>query len=174
MMVIVAGLPATGKSTLARALAASLDAVVLDKDAIRAALFPEACIEYSAEQDDFCQNVMLDTAAYLLRRRPSLIVFLDGRTFSRAYQRENAQAAAARLGVPAAVVECVCAEQTALARLERDLAAGTHPARNRTPELYRRLRDTFEPIPDPKLVVDTGRPLDDNVARAAAYLRSLS
>ena len=169
MMVIVAGLPGTGKSTLARALAGRLDGVVIDKDNVRAALFPERLVEYSAGQDDFCQAIMQATAEYLLRRHPGLTVFLDGRTFSRAYQRENALACAAELGVAGVVIECVCAEEIALARLERDIAAGTHPARNRTPELYRQVRDSFEPIPEPKLVIDTGLPLEDNVARALSY-----
>ncbi len=41
-IVIMAGLPGTGKSTISRALAAESSGVVLDKDSIRAALFPEA------------------------------------------------------------------------------------------------------------------------------------
>src|ERR1051326_189580 len=90
MVAIMAGLPGTGKSTLARALAARLAGVVLDKDIIRAALFPPSHVEYSPVQDDFCQEVMLQTTAYLLARDASLHVFLDGRTFSRRYQRERA------------------------------------------------------------------------------------
>ena len=42
MIVIMAGLPGTGKSTLAQALAQRLPGAVLDKDAIRAALFEPA------------------------------------------------------------------------------------------------------------------------------------
>ena len=68
MIVIMAGLPGTGKSTLARALAQRLPGAVLDKDAIRAALFQPAYVEYSPAQDDFCQEIMLQTAAYLLAK----------------------------------------------------------------------------------------------------------
>ena len=52
-------LPGMGKSTLARALAHRLPGAVLDKDAIRAALFQPAHTEYSLAQDDFCQEIML-------------------------------------------------------------------------------------------------------------------
>src|SRR5690348_14369339 len=49
MLLIMAGLPATGKTTLARAIAERTGAVVLDKDVIRASLFPAQLIEYSHE-----------------------------------------------------------------------------------------------------------------------------
>src|SRR5689334_7010040 len=63
MIVMMAGLPGSGKSTVARAIAQRLPGTVLDKDVIRAALFDPARIEYSQEQDDFCQEIMLQTAA---------------------------------------------------------------------------------------------------------------
>jgi predicted kinase len=63
MIVIMAGLPGTGKSTLAQVLAARLSGRVISKDSVRHALFSEAEIEYSTEQDDFVMQVMLRTAA---------------------------------------------------------------------------------------------------------------
>ncbi len=78
MLIMMAGLPGTGKSTLSRALAQRPDGVVLDKDLVRAALFPAPHIEYSREQDDFCQRVMLSAAEFLLSRTPRLWIFLDG------------------------------------------------------------------------------------------------
>jgi adenylylsulfate kinase len=168
MMVLMAGLPGTGKSTLARALTAHCDGVVLDKDEIRSVLFPPAYLEYSAVQDDFCQSLMLDTAAYLLAGHPNLRVFLDGRTFSRAYQLQNALTAASRLATSYRIIECVCHEETARLRLERTRAS--HPAKNRNFELYKKLQAEFDPTPSPKLVVDTDRPLEDCVATALVYL----
>ena len=62
MLILMAGLPGTGKSTLSRALATDLGGIVIDKDQIRAALFSPPDIEYSTEQDDFCMAVMLKVA----------------------------------------------------------------------------------------------------------------
>lgn len=170
MIVIMAGLPGTGKSTLARELAGRLSGAVLDKDIIRAALFPPALVEYSLRQDDFCQEIMLQTARYLLGRNASLPVLLDGRTFSRRYQRERVFEVCSQLGASWALLECICSEQSAIARLTEAVAQGTHPAANRTPELYREVRRTWEPIDGPKLVVDTDQSLDACVQQALRYL----
>ena len=174
MIAMLAGLPGTGKSTLARALAQRLAGAVLDKDAIRAALFQPAHVEYSAAQDDFCQEIMLKTAAYLLAKDAGLLVLLDGRTFSRRYQRERAMEFCRQVGTAWATLECVCAEQTAMGRLAEAMAQHTHPAANRTPELYRQVRDAWEPIEGPKLAIDTDADLDSCVDRALRYLAARS
>ena len=168
MMVAMAGLPGTGKSTLARALARSAGGVVLDKDVIRSVLFAPEHVEYSNEQDDFCQSLMLETAEYLIQRHPGLRIFLDGRTFSRRYQLDNVIAAAERLHTPWRIIVCTCSDETARRRLAD--SAGVHPARNRSYELYLRLQPQFEQVPEPKLVIDTDTPLEQCVRSARAYL----
>jgi predicted kinase len=170
MIVIMAGLPGTGKSTLARALAQRLPGAVLDKDVIRAALFQPSHVEYSRAQDDFCLEIMLTTAEYLLAGDAGLRVILDGRTFSRGYQRARVVEFCGRVGIGWAVLECICREQTALARLAESMAQNNHPAANRTPELYCQVREVWEPIGSPKFVIDTDGDLEFNVDRALQYL----
>jgi predicted kinase len=173
MVVIMAGLPGTGKTAVARALAERLPGAVLDKDIIRAALFLPAQVEYSRVQDDFCQEIMLQTAAYLLGRNSSTYVFLDGRPFSRRYQRERVIELCSQLRTRWAILECVCSEQTALARLEKAVVERSHPATNRTPELYHQIQKAWEPIDQPKLVIDTEASLESCVERAMQYLAAI-
>src|SRR5712691_4012505 len=100
MLIAMAGLPGTGKSTLGRLLAGVCAATVLDKDTIRAALFPIHLIEYSTRQDDFCMSIMFQVASYMKRNNPSLNVILDGRTFSRRYQVAALEQLGRELAVP--------------------------------------------------------------------------
>src|SRR6266571_2230861 len=163
MLILMAGLPGSGKSTLSRALVAKLDGTVLDKDEVRAALFPPADIEYSTEQDDFCMGIMLKVAGYIFRKEPSRRVFLDGRTFSRRYQLDRATGFAAAIGQPWRILECVCSEQAARQRIESD---AQHVAANRDFELYLKVKARFEEIRLPKTVINTDQPLSQCVAIA--------
>ena len=170
MLVAMAGLPACGKTALARELAERLAGVILDKDAIRAALFPPPYIEYSTRQDDVCVTVMLDVAAYLLERHPDLHVILDGRPFARRYQVDQLDRWSAEHNVPLTIIECVCSDDVARQRLQHDVETAAHAAANRDYGLYQRIKASFEPIREPKLVVNTDRPLTDSVEQALAYL----
>jgi predicted kinase len=171
MLIMLAGLPGTGKSAIAHELAQALSGVVLDKDQIRAALFPATHITYTTEQDDFCLNIMLETATYLLQQQPTEPIILDGRTFSHTYQVQLVEQRAAHLDVPLAIIECTCADETARQRLEQDMASGRHLAGNRNYALYRAIKTRFEPIREPKLVVSTDHPLRDVIARCLTYIR---
>jgi predicted kinase len=151
--VLFAGLPGTGKSTLARAIAGRLDAAVLDKDRVRGALFPGALTDYTAQQDELCMRAMLEAAAYLTERKPVEYIFFDGRTFSKQAQIEDVLQTAARAGARWRIVHVKCADAVAEERLAR--SDPSHPAQNRDPALYRRIKQQFEPIAQAKLEVDT-------------------
>ena len=172
MLVMMVGLPASGKSAVAHRLAERLSSsVILDKDLIRAALFPPAEIAYSTEQDDFCMQVMLETAEYLLAADPAKFVILDGRTFSQRYQRDRVRAFADRLKIQLKIIECVCSDETARRRLEKDVATGRHVAQNRNYDLYRIVKARFQPIQGEKLVIDTDSDLEQCVQLALTYIR---
>jgi predicted kinase len=166
MLILMAGLPGSGKTTLAQQLAERLWAVVLSKDLTRHTLFPPELIEYSAKQDDFVVDLLLQTAEYIWKRKPDKAVILDGRTFSRVAQRKHVIEFAETQHQAWRIVECFCDDGVARARLAQADAAHLHPAANRTPELYDEVKRRWEPITEPKIVVCTDEPLAiDEIAR---------
>lgn len=162
MIVIMVGLPGTGKSTLARRLARELNGLVIDKDSVRAALFGEF-VDYTREQDDLAMECVYSAARYMAHAR---VVFIDGRAFALRYQWERALEMA---GGEWRVIETVCSDEVARARLES--AMGLHLAANRSFELYLELKVKREKFCVEKLMLDTGRSLEECVEESLAYLR---
>ena len=171
MIILMAGLPGTGKSTLAQELARRISGRVLSKDEIRHAIFLPEEIEYSSRQDDYCMHLMLEIAGYLWLRNPARAIFLDGRPFSRRYQIENVLAAAVSRQQPWRIIECVCSDETARSRLAADAEADKHPAGNRDYQLHLEVKSRFEAITCAKTVIDTEQPLETCVQQALAALR---
>jgi predicted kinase len=171
MLVAMAGLPGTGKSAIAAELEKRLHALVLNKDDIRAQLFPRETINFSREQDDLCVEVIFVMAKYLLKTDPEQIIIIDGRTFSRSYQIEHLLSRAESLKAKLVIIKCICDDTVAEQRLENDLRAGAHPAGNRTYKLYQELKEKAEPIRAEHLVINTGRePLEKSLERCMVYL----
>lgn len=170
LIIALAGLPASGKSTLARALNKELDAVLLDKDRVRDFLFQKH-VDYSAQQNDLCLDIIYQTAEYLLGKPKAPIVILDGRTYSRRYQIAALKEMAGRANSALSIIECICSDETAQSRLAKD--KNVHPAKDRDYTLYLKSKSASEPIDEPRLVIDTDQHcLDECVALSLAHLDS--
>jgi predicted kinase len=143
VIVVMAGLPGTGKTTLAKALAERLGGVVVSKDEIRAAAFG-SLVDYSSEQDDFCMELVYQVVQFI-RGVPAIV---DGRTFSKRKQVERMLEALGEVRM----IECVAEESVVKERLERDR---DHPARNRTYEMYCDVKAAQEALHIPRLTIDT-------------------
>jgi adenylylsulfate kinase len=115
-------------------------------------------------------RVMMQVAAYIVRKDASKDVILDGRTFSRRYQLAGWKRLAHRIGVVIKVIECVCSDETVKARLEQDVKVNRHPAANRDYAMYLEVKTRAEGIVEPKCVIDTEQSLDRCVSKALHYL----
>ena len=170
-LVAFAGLPGTGKSSVARALAARLGAPLFDKDRVREALFGPRHVAYSRAQDDLVVRCLLAAAEQLFASGAAELALLDGRTFARHEQVDELVRWARERAVELAWIECRCPSETARARLASDACDGRHPALDRGPALHDRLRAEAEPLDVHALVLDTERePPEQLIERALAWL----
>jgi len=163
-VVVLAGLPGAGKSTLAAALSNRVPgARVIDKDQVRDALF--APCDYSAAERDVSLAAMLDAAIYHLGR--GRVVIFDGLTFSRRNEVEAVASVAAESGAFSAVIVCDVPVAVAIERVERDTG---HVAANRDGDLVRRVAREMEEPPGEYLTVSMVGALESVVADVLAYV----
>jgi aminoglycoside phosphotransferase family enzyme/predicted kinase len=149
-LVLMAGLVGTGKSSAAEVLADAVDGVVIASDRVRKrrAGLPAtdrsgaAAGLYRPEATDAVYAALLERAAPVAAA--GRVAILDA-TYSRARHREQALAWALERRLPVALVETLCARETALARLARR-AARNSSASDAGPTLYDWSASRFEPV----------------------------
>jgi len=151
VLIVLCGLPATGKSHIARALAHPLDAEILQSDRIRkrlAGIDPTARAHRSAHPDiytpgftDRTYDALADRARELLGAGRSVIA---DATHPTAARRAQTLATARSLDVPAAIIHATCAEPEIQRRM-RDRAADASEVSDADLDVYRRAKAGFEP-----------------------------
>ena len=159
------GEPGSGKSTLARAIGARQNAVVLDKDVIKAALLRSGIAERDAGPGAY--EVYFEQARAFIEQGYSVV--LDNPVFWEAVERRWLEIAA-RAGSPSILIECVCSDHAELARrLATREALESQP---RVPLDLRRHPGAMATRFEPRLTLDTTRPLDELINEAVGYARS--
>lgn len=150
-LIIMVGVPGSGKSFLARTLSAALGAELIQTDAVRKAMFPqpaytpaEASAVYAA-----CHRAIVEALV-----RGARVIF-DGTNLAERRRRTLYQAAE-RARAKHAIVVAYAADEVIRARL-RHRAAGGDPEDQSDADLaiYLRMRGHARPIPHPHIVVNT-------------------
>jgi len=154
MLVLIAGLPGTGKTTVAKAFARRSGAVHLNSDTLRLELGLMG--HYSPEDKEKVYATLLERARTALLEGKQVVV--DSTFFSEKV-RAPFQALAEACGVPLRWIEVKAAEQTLRQRLSRP-----RPDSEADFSVYEKIRDQFEPLPDNRLILNTDTETPESAA----------
>jgi aminoglycoside phosphotransferase family enzyme/predicted kinase len=174
-LVLVGGLPGSGKSTVASALAARLGADCLVSDVLRKELAGALPTDrraaavgagiYTPALSELTYRELLVQAERQLRAGRSVV--LDA-TWGRAAQRRRAAALARAVGGVFVAAECRCPARVARKRLGSRGRAGYRGASDAGWDVRQALARTFEPFEPDALRLDTTRPVEESLAAVAA------
>lgn len=162
-LVLVGGLPGTGKSTLARGLAEALGCVLVRTDEVRDRLVPASGGApelgygegpFAPAATDTVYRSVLEQARTALERGESCI--LDA-SWSSAAHRGLARELARLAGAETAELRCHVDAATASSRIRRRLAAGTDVSRA-TPAVAARMAVEADPWPESTGIDTSDRP----------------
>lgn len=172
LVLLLVGLPGAGKTTLARRLAPAIDAVTLSRDDIRDAIFPEALLDYSSEQNQVGTDALLGVLGYLLAKPKPAFIIVDGKPFSRKAEIATVKQLVEASGARLLILHCIAPQAVIEGRLQRGLSDARNVRAQRDPEKAARIRAEFEAIDLPHVVVDTSRDQQDVLALCLAAIES--
>ncbi|MCK4555819.1 MAG: AAA family ATPase, partial [Candidatus Aenigmarchaeota archaeon] len=148
MLIIFSGLPATGKTTLARKVAEKTGAIILRTDVIRKEMFTEP--KYIEEEKEQVYNEMFSRAEKFLIK--GQVVILDANFYLQSL-RDRAGDVARQSGKKFFIVECILDEEKVLERMKERPAKQDASDANSI-EIYHRIKKLWEPIREPHIVID--------------------
>jgi aminoglycoside phosphotransferase family enzyme/predicted kinase len=179
LVIVVGGLPGTGKSTIAAALAQRLGAERLRTDEIRNEILgpgrgPERMDEgrYTPQARQRVYAALFERATEL--HRDGVSVVLDATFGEEANLRKALTITKSKRSIKLAI-ECTCPPETAHERIVQRLAA-RHDVSQAGLEQYREQRKRWETWPKeaPRCKVDTEQPLESQVESVLEKLRKLA
>lgn len=179
-VIVVGGVIASGKSTVADALGEALAAPVLSTDRTRKHLAgrkPTESLQSEAWSGAYTPHATEAVYSELWRRAKTVLgsrrpVVIDGSFRTRA-MRDAARELAREHEVPFLMVECTAPREVCLERLRNRERGGAHESDARS-ALFDEFLERFEPIeelaPTEHVRLDTSRPLADNRRRLEAFV----
>src|SRR5437667_7309989 len=165
--IVMRGFPGTGKSTIARLLAAALHAPLIDRDIIR-----QTAVHVFGELPQvgqFSYELMFALAREQLSLGLSVVVDTP-LTYRTTY--EQCKELAKAFQTPMLVVHCQCPPEVQKRRLEG--RKGKVSAFQLTSwEAWMQWKPRFEDFDDAGCIIDTSNPLDDSLAKVMRTIHAL-
>jgi len=158
MLIIVCGLPGTGKTTLAKRIADETKSFLLNTDIIRKKVIYDP--DYTEREKEMIYNLLFEMAEKFLLTGKNVV--LDG-TFYKKELRERAKEIAKKTKNKFRIIEVVCSEEIVRKGMkEREMKKTPSDADF---EIYKRIKEKFESIGEKHLVLDTTKGFDQAVGK---------
>ena len=157
--IVMRGYPGTGKSTIARAVAAALHAPLIDRDVIR-----QKAVDIFGDLPAvgrFSYELMFALASEQLSLGLSVVVDMP-LTYRTTFEQSKVLARA--FSVPMLVVHCQCPPEVQKLRLE-GRKGKVSEFQITSWEEWEQWKPRFEDYDDGGCVIDTSHPLDDSLAK---------
>lgn len=161
VLIMITGLPGSGKSFLAREVAERMPAVIVDSDFVRKILFPHPT--YAGPESVWVHRIAHVVVDRLLRTGHSVIY--DATNLSE-WHRSKVYYLADRAGAKLVIIQTVAPEPVIRERLEkRQKKRSPLDLSDATWQIYEKLARHVDPIRRPHLVIDTTRDLRRSITR---------
>jgi predicted kinase len=163
LIILVCGYPGVGKTTLANELGPLINAVILSTDMIRKELVDKP--NYGEEEKRLIYNVLILIAKYL--HNAGINCILDA-TFNTQKAREDIKRELSLTSDQFKIVECICPEELVIPRIQNRKRSYSDADLS----IYRMIKQTYEPIQEKHIVVDTSQSLKKIVAKVANRIKN--
>ncbi|KYC44996.1 MAG: L-seryl-tRNA(Sec) kinase [Candidatus Methanofastidiosum methylothiophilum] len=154
MLVVITGLPGTGKTTIAEALARDLDAIVFSTDKIRKMIFEKPV--YNEEDKKIVYNELFSQTSKYLNSDKNVI--LDGTFYSRDL-RQRAKEVGKSLSEKVIFVYCETPEEL----LKKRITSRKDKYSDADYGVYLKMKEIFEEFEEDVVRINTANPVSDNI-----------
>lgn len=161
MLILLAGLPGTGKTTLGKNLSVELDAIHLNSDVIRKSHLEKRT--YSEEEKQLVYEKLFDETEKEIKQGKNVII---DATFYREKLRDNAIEIAKRNNVEYFILKCNLDEKILKKRIESRKDSESEA----NFEIYKKINRKFEEIKEEYLEIDCSRKIEEQIQEALNYL----
>ena len=162
MLILISGLPGTGKTRISRELASRLGAVHISSDSIRKKMLEKRT--YSEEEKALVYKEMVSQASNSLSQGKNVIA---DATFYKESLRRQMREAAENAGTDFFIVECILPEEKAKERISSRTGGDSEAKYGE----YLIVKKAFEPFTEERITIDTSLPVNESVE---TILRSVS